>query len=92
MTKTTAGTRVTIRVIRDGHEKDLTVTIGEQPETTEIAKAETGESDYVLAGVAVQDLDRDTAKELGVKGKASGRGGHSSRTGQRCREGWGDAG
>jgi serine protease Do len=72
VTKTAVGTRVTIRVVRDGHEKDFTVKIGEQPETTKIAKAETDESDYAFAGVAVQDLDRDTAKELGVKGKAQG--------------------
>ena len=72
VTKTAVGTRVTIRVIRDGQEKDLTVKIGEQPDTTRIARAETDESDYAFAGVAVQDLDRDTAKELGVKGKAEG--------------------
>ena len=72
VTKTAVGTKVTIRVIRDGHEKDLTVTIGEQPDTTKTARAETGETDYAFAGVAVQDLDRDTAKELGVKGKAQG--------------------
>jgi serine protease Do len=72
VTKTSVGTKVTVRVIRDGHEKDLTVTIGEQSEATKTAKAETGETDYAFAGVAVQDLDRDTAKELGVKGKAHG--------------------
>jgi serine protease Do len=72
VTKTAVGTKVTVRVIRDGHEKDFTVTIGEQPDTTKIAKAETGETDYAFAGVAVQDLDRDTAKELGVKGKVQG--------------------
>ena len=72
VTKTPVGTKVTIRVIRDGHENDLTVTIGEQPDSTGIAKAETGETDYAFAGVAVQDLDRETAKELGVKGKAQG--------------------
>jgi len=72
VTKTPVGTKVTIRVMRDGHEKDLTVTIGEQPDTTKIAKVENGESDYAFAGVAVQDLDRDTAKELGVKGKSHG--------------------
>ena len=72
VTKTSVGTKVTVRVMRDGQEKDLTVTIGEQPDTTKTAKAETGEKDYAFAGVAVQDLDRDTAKELGVKGKAQG--------------------
>src|SRR5438132_4388638 len=73
VTKTAVGTRVTIRVISDGQEKDITVKIGEQPDTTKIAKAEeTDESDYAFAGGTVQDLDRDTAKELGVKGKEQG--------------------
>ena len=72
VTKTAVGTRVTIGVIRDGQEEDLTVQIGEQSDSAKIAKAETDESDYAFAGVTVQDLDRDTAKELGVKGKAQG--------------------
>ncbi|MDH4186767.1 MAG: DegQ family serine endoprotease [Nitrospira sp.] len=72
VTKTAVGTKVAIRVFRDGHERDLAVTVGEQPDTTKIAKAESGETDYAFAGVAVQDLDRDTAKELGVKGKVQG--------------------
>lgn len=72
VTKTAVGTKVTIQVVRNGHEKQLTVTIGEQPETTKIAKAEIGETGYAFAGVAVQDLDRDTAKQLGVKGRSQG--------------------
>jgi serine protease Do len=72
VTKTVVGTNVTIRVIRDGHERDLTVTIGEQPDSTKIAKAEIGDMDYAFAGVAVQDLDRETAKKLGVKGTIQG--------------------
>jgi serine protease Do len=72
VTRSAVGTKVPVRVIRDGHEKDLTVTIGEQPEANKIAKAETGETDYAFAGAAVQDLDRETAKELGIKGKTSG--------------------
>ena len=72
VTKTAVGTKATVKIIRDGHEKELTVTIGEQPETTKVAKVETGEKDYAFAGVAVQDLDRDTAKELGIKGTLQG--------------------
>ena len=72
VTKTAVGTSVTLKVVRDGHEMDLTVKIGEQPDTTKVAKAETGEPAYAFAGVAVQDLDCDTAKKLGVKGKAHG--------------------
>jgi len=37
-----------------------------------IAKTDTSEKEYAFAGVAVQDLDRDTAKDLGIKGKAQG--------------------
>ncbi|GBL39920.1 probable periplasmic serine endoprotease DegP-like [Nitrospirota bacterium] len=69
VTKTAVGAKVTIRVIREGHEKSLAVIVGEQPGSAKIAKAETGEADYAFAGVAVQELDQNTAKELGVKGQ-----------------------
>lgn len=72
VTRTGVGTKVIVQVSRDGHEKELTITIGEQPDTTQVAKAEPEEKDYAFAGVAVQDLDRDTAKELGIKGKTQG--------------------
>lgn len=72
VTRTPVGTKVPVKVIRDGHEKELTITIGEQPDTIKTAKAEAGEKDYAFAGVAVQDLDKDQAKELGIKGKAQG--------------------
>jgi serine protease Do len=72
VTRTVVGTKVPVKVVRDGHEKELTITIGEQPDTAKIAKAETGEKEYAFAGVAVQDLDRDTAKQLGIQGKTQG--------------------
>jgi len=72
VTRTPVGTKVPVKVMRDGHEKELTITIGEQPDTIKTANAESGEKDYAFAGVAVQDLDKDQAKELGIKGKAQG--------------------
>jgi serine protease Do len=72
VTKTPVGTKVPVKVVRDGREKELMITIGEQPENMKTAKAESGEKDYAFAGVAVQDLDKDTAKELGIKDKAQG--------------------
>ena len=72
VTKTAVGSKVSVKVVRDGREKELTVTIGEQPGETKIAKVDGDEAQYAFAGVAVQDLDRDTAKELGIKGKAQG--------------------
>jgi serine protease Do len=72
VTRTPVGSKAPVTVIRDGRERDVTVTVNEQPDTTKIAKVETGEADYAFAGVAVQDLDQETAKELGLKGKAQG--------------------
>jgi len=72
VTSTSVGSKVPVKIMRDGREKELTITIGEQHDTTKTAKAEAGEKDYAFAGVAVQDLDKDTAKELGMKGKAQG--------------------
>jgi serine protease Do len=61
-----------LKVIRDGHEKDLSVTIGELPDNPQVAKADSGSLDQPLAGLAVQELDRETAQELGFKGKPQG--------------------
>jgi serine protease Do len=72
VTKTTVGSKVALKVLRDGHEKDLAVKVGELPGEMKMAKAEADDKEYAFAGVAVQDLDRDTAKELGLKGKAQG--------------------
>lgn len=72
VTRTAVGMKVPVKVVRDGHKKYLTVTIGEQSDTTKVAKAEPNEKDYAFVGVIVQDLDRDLAEELGIKGKAQG--------------------
>jgi serine protease Do len=69
VTRTSVGTKVPLKVIRDGRERELTVRIGEQPDDTKTAKVETRETDYALSGLAVNDLDQDTAKELGLTGK-----------------------
>ncbi len=72
VTRTPVGSNATVTVIRDGRKKDLTVSVGELPDSTQVAKAETGGTDHPLAGLAVQDLDRNTAQELGLKGKLQG--------------------
>jgi serine protease Do len=73
VTRTTVGSKVPATIIRDGQQKELTIIIGEQPDVAAIAKAETqGREEFAFAGVAVQDLDRETAKELGIKGKMQG--------------------
>lgn len=73
VTRTSVGSKVPVKVVRDGQEKDLTIVIGEQPDTVKTAKAGTDEpGEYAFAGIAVQDLDRETAKELGIKDQTQG--------------------
>jgi serine protease Do len=72
VTKTPVGTKAAVAIVRDGHEKELTVTVGELSDTTRIAKAGGDTAEPTLAGVAVQDLDRETARELGLSGKVHG--------------------
>ena len=72
VTRSTVGGKATLKVMRDGHEKDLSVTIGELPDNPQVAKADSESLDQPLAGLAVQELDRETAQELGFKGKPQG--------------------
>jgi serine protease Do len=69
VTRTSFGTKVSIKIIRDGREREMAVRIGEQPDETKTAKVERAETDAALSGLAVEELDQETAKELGVKGK-----------------------
>ena len=72
VTRSAVSSKATVRVMRDGHEKDLSVTIAELSDNHQVAKVESGSSDQPLAGLAVQELDRETAQELGLKGKIQG--------------------
>ncbi|HJU03983.1 MAG TPA: DegQ family serine endoprotease [Nitrospiraceae bacterium] len=75
VTRTPVGTKAALKVYRDGHEKELTVKIGEQPDTIKTAKAERGgegEAEHALVGIEVQTLDRSTAHELGLNEKTKG--------------------
>ncbi len=72
VTRTAVGNRASVTVMRDGRKTDLSVTVAELPDQTRVAKAETEGTDHPLAGLAVQDLDRNTAQELGLKGKTEG--------------------
>lgn len=69
VTRTSVGTKVPLKVIREGHELEMTVKIGEQPDEAKVAKMEKAETDSSLFGLAVEDLDQETAKGLGLNGK-----------------------
>ncbi|MBI5853835.1 MAG: PDZ domain-containing protein [Nitrospirae bacterium] len=72
VTRATVGVRVPLHIVRNGKEMALSLTLGEQPGSTTVARAEHGQADHALAGVEVQALDRQTAKELGLTGRAQG--------------------
>ena len=66
------GVQAPLHIIRNGKEMALALTLGEQPGSTVVARVEQGHADHALAGVEVQALDRQTAKELGLTGRAQG--------------------
>ena len=73
VTRTAVGTKATVKVLRDGHEKELILKVGEQPDTIKMAKADTNADESVaLAGIEVQAMDKKTARELGLSEKAKG--------------------
>jgi serine protease Do len=71
VTRTPVGTKVPVKVLRNGHQMELTVTVGEQPGQVKMASAD-HTVEHALAGLEVQSLDPRTAQELGLKGKTQG--------------------
>ena len=72
VTRAAAGDKATIHVWRDGRERTLTVTIGEQPDEVKTARADSPSGESGLAGLAVQELDREVIRELGLKSGTKG--------------------
>ena len=68
VTRTTVGARVILNVIRDGHERELTVRVGEQPDESKVAKVRHGDSDDALSGLMVEEFDQDRARQIGFQG------------------------
>jgi serine protease Do len=63
---------VKLKIMRDGKDKDMTVKLGELPNQQEQAKAEDGTSKDALEGVTLENLDADSAKELGLSPATKG--------------------
>lgn len=66
---TEPGTRRTVKVLRDGRERELTVTIGQQDQESLVASDETGSATDL--GIIVQTLTPQLAEQLDVE---SGKG------------------
>jgi serine protease Do len=69
------GENVTVKVLRDGKEKSLTVKIGEQPDARRLAQAdreENAKDEGTLNGVAVDELDRRARTEYDIPSSVRG--------------------
>jgi serine protease Do len=72
--QTAPGTKVPVKLLRDGKEMELNVKLGELP-TEGIAKAgmkRSGAGDDVLDGVTVDDLDNRTRRQFGLPNGVEG--------------------
>ena len=71
VTRTPVGAKAVLKVVRDGRELELAVTVGEQSERARVASADSS-MENALAGLEVQSLNQQVARELGIGGKTSG--------------------
>jgi serine protease Do len=67
-----ADSSVKLRLLHNGNPTDMTVKLGELPTDKELARTEGGKSEEILEGVTLQDLDAQTAKQLGLPAATSG--------------------
>ena len=68
-----AGDTANLKVFRDGQTKPFAVKVAEMPgEKVEKASVDQDHSDSALKGVAVEDLDAQTARQLGLPGGTKG--------------------
>jgi serine protease Do len=63
---------VTLKLLRNGTPTTAMVTLGELPASQEQAKTDDGDSQGALEGVTLQNLDLDTAKQLGLPASTVG--------------------
>jgi serine protease Do len=57
---------VKLKILRNGNRSDLTVKLGELPTPQEQAKVGEGTSENALEGVTLENLDAESAKQLGL--------------------------
>jgi serine protease Do len=63
---------VNLKLMRDGKITDVTVKLGELPTDKEQAKTEQGSSGQTLDGVTVENLDAQSARQLGLPASTTG--------------------
>jgi serine protease Do len=68
----TPDSTVNVKLLRNGNPTDVSVKLGELPNDKDQAKAEEGTSDQALDGVTLENLDGQTARELGLPAATTG--------------------
>src|SRR6266853_1045388 len=63
---------VKLKILREGKQSDITVKLGELPGSQEQAKAADGTSSDALEGVTFENLDAESARELGLSPSTKG--------------------
>jgi len=63
---------VNLKLLRNGNPTDVSVKLGELPTDNKQAKAEEGPSEKALNGVTVDNLDAQTARQLGLSPATTG--------------------
>ena len=63
---------VNLKLMRNGSASDVSVKLGELPTDKEQSKTEEGSSDQALDGVTVENLDAQSARELGLSASTPG--------------------
>ena len=64
--------RVTLKVLRNGSERELSATLGELPTQQASVENNSQGSKSSFSGVSVEDLDRQTARQLGLPANSTG--------------------
>ena len=63
---------VSLKLVRNGSTSDVSVKLGELPTNKEQAKTEEGSSEKALDGVTVENLDAQSARQLGLPASTTG--------------------
>jgi serine protease Do len=63
---------VKLRILRNGNQSDMTVQLGDLPNDKEQAKTEEGKSEGILEGVTLENLDSQSARQLGLPAATTG--------------------
>jgi serine protease Do len=63
---------VKLKLLRNGSASDMTVKLGELPTDKELAKTDEGKSGEIFEGVTLENLDSQTARQLGLPAATSG--------------------